>query len=187
MASGGSDRDAEDALSKLLQMGTVVEYQDEFEMLINQGDRLCIHIGESNEVHSKFGEFLDNKESVVEVVGGGEALGVYREKSCEAKEGARITLEGVFLSQYYPQRFYLDDGLRRNNMLMSFDMTCNEFIELYLPDSLSNYSEIRISISKLRESLVVLEWNTMRVKRVFGVWMMENDNPKLFTKLYTID
>ncbi|GJW36307.1 hypothetical protein Tco_0059227 [Tanacetum coccineum] len=36
MASGGSDRDAEDALSKLLQMGTVAEYQNDFEMLINR-------------------------------------------------------------------------------------------------------------------------------------------------------
>ncbi|GKE04798.1 hypothetical protein Tco_1396816 [Tanacetum coccineum] len=33
MASGGSDRDA---LSKLLQMGMVVEYQNEFEILINR-------------------------------------------------------------------------------------------------------------------------------------------------------
>ncbi|GKD87091.1 hypothetical protein Tco_1358245 [Tanacetum coccineum] len=36
IALGGSDRDAEDALSKLLQMGTVAEYQNEFEMLINR-------------------------------------------------------------------------------------------------------------------------------------------------------
>ncbi|GKE92228.1 hypothetical protein Tco_1573323, partial [Tanacetum coccineum] len=36
MASGGSDRNAEDALSKLLQRGTVAEYQNEFEMLINR-------------------------------------------------------------------------------------------------------------------------------------------------------
>ncbi|GJV64861.1 polypyrimidine tract-binding protein homolog 3 isoform X1 [Tanacetum coccineum] len=36
MTSGGSDRDAEDALSKLLQMGMVAEYQNEFEMLRNQ-------------------------------------------------------------------------------------------------------------------------------------------------------
>ncbi|GJZ09055.1 hypothetical protein Tco_0543338 [Tanacetum coccineum] len=36
MASGGSDRDAKDALSKLLQMGTVAEYQKDFEMLINR-------------------------------------------------------------------------------------------------------------------------------------------------------
>ena len=33
MASGSSDRDA---LSKLLQMGTVAEYQSEFEILINR-------------------------------------------------------------------------------------------------------------------------------------------------------
>ncbi|GKD05793.1 hypothetical protein Tco_1180767 [Tanacetum coccineum] len=33
---GGSDRDAKDALYKLLQMGTVAEYQNEFEMLINR-------------------------------------------------------------------------------------------------------------------------------------------------------
>ncbi|GKD32555.1 hypothetical protein Tco_1248064, partial [Tanacetum coccineum] len=36
MASGGSDRDAKNALSKLLQMGTVAEYQNEFEILINR-------------------------------------------------------------------------------------------------------------------------------------------------------
>ncbi|GKE40095.1 RNA-directed DNA polymerase, eukaryota [Tanacetum coccineum] len=36
MASGDSDPDAKDALSKLLQMGKVVEYQNEFEMLINR-------------------------------------------------------------------------------------------------------------------------------------------------------
>ncbi|GJS17636.1 zinc finger BED domain-containing protein RICESLEEPER 2 [Tanacetum coccineum] len=36
MASGGSDRDAKDALSKLLQIGMVAEYQSEFEILINR-------------------------------------------------------------------------------------------------------------------------------------------------------
>ncbi|GJS85065.1 hypothetical protein Tco_0751606 [Tanacetum coccineum] len=36
MASGDIDRDAEYALSKLLQMGTVTEYQKEFEMLIKR-------------------------------------------------------------------------------------------------------------------------------------------------------
>ncbi|GJT80436.1 hypothetical protein Tco_1054778 [Tanacetum coccineum] len=36
MASDGSDPDAEYALSKLLQMGTVAEYQNEFEMLIKR-------------------------------------------------------------------------------------------------------------------------------------------------------
>ncbi|GJW24560.1 hypothetical protein Tco_0038371 [Tanacetum coccineum] len=36
MASGDSDQDVEDALSKLLQMGTVAEYRNDFEMLINR-------------------------------------------------------------------------------------------------------------------------------------------------------
>ncbi|GJY20106.1 hypothetical protein Tco_0392672 [Tanacetum coccineum] len=36
MASGGSDGDAEYALSKLLQRGTVAKYQNEFEMLISR-------------------------------------------------------------------------------------------------------------------------------------------------------
>ncbi|GKF77294.1 hypothetical protein Tco_0229764, partial [Tanacetum coccineum] len=36
MASDGSDPDAEYALSKLLKMGTVFEYQNEFEMLIKR-------------------------------------------------------------------------------------------------------------------------------------------------------
>ncbi|GJY16264.1 hypothetical protein Tco_0386686 [Tanacetum coccineum] len=40
MASGGSDRDAEDTLSKLLQMGTMAEYQKDFEMLINRVTRI---------------------------------------------------------------------------------------------------------------------------------------------------
>ncbi|GJW95812.1 hypothetical protein Tco_0175484 [Tanacetum coccineum] len=54
----------------------------------------CVfHIGESNEVRSKFGEFSENKKNVIEVVmGGGEALGVYREKSRGATEGERRVL-----------------------------------------------------------------------------------------------
>ncbi|GKC24773.1 hypothetical protein Tco_1026923 [Tanacetum coccineum] len=36
MASEGSDPDAEYALSRLLQRGTVAEYQNEFEMLISR-------------------------------------------------------------------------------------------------------------------------------------------------------
>ncbi|GJV84890.1 hypothetical protein Tco_1524788 [Tanacetum coccineum] len=54
----------------------------------------CVfHIGESNEVRSKFGEFSKNKKSVIEVVmGGSEALAVYREKSRGAAKGERRLL-----------------------------------------------------------------------------------------------
>nr|GEW90544.1 retrovirus-related Pol polyprotein from transposon TNT 1-94 [Tanacetum cinerariifolium] len=40
MASSASDGYAEDALSKLLQMGKVAEYHNEFEMLINRVTRI---------------------------------------------------------------------------------------------------------------------------------------------------
>ncbi|GKB63606.1 hypothetical protein Tco_0919792, partial [Tanacetum coccineum] len=36
MASDGIDRDAKDAISKLLQMGTIAEYQNEFEILVHR-------------------------------------------------------------------------------------------------------------------------------------------------------
>nr|GEV37659.1 class II heat shock protein [Tanacetum cinerariifolium] len=41
MASGDSDRDTKYAISKLLQMGTVAEYQNEFEMLIKRVTRMA--------------------------------------------------------------------------------------------------------------------------------------------------
>ncbi|GKB80257.1 hypothetical protein Tco_0947152, partial [Tanacetum coccineum] len=41
MALGDSERDAEYALSKLLQIGTVAEYHNEFEMLINRVTRIA--------------------------------------------------------------------------------------------------------------------------------------------------
>nr|GEX53786.1 class II heat shock protein [Tanacetum cinerariifolium] len=40
MASGDNNRDVEDALSNLLQISTVAEYEDEFEMLINRVTRI---------------------------------------------------------------------------------------------------------------------------------------------------
>nr|GEX29666.1 callose synthase 3-like [Tanacetum cinerariifolium] len=122
LASGGSDRDAEDALSKLLQMEKekehiikkkayiIISLQSEsaspkikwtsdaadedigVDEVISAID--CVfHIRESNEVRSKFGEFSENKKSVVEVVmGGGETLGVYREKRRGAAKGGRKVL-----------------------------------------------------------------------------------------------
>ncbi|GJQ90117.1 hypothetical protein Tco_0001256 [Tanacetum coccineum] len=44
MASGGSDRDAKYALSKLLQMDPVAEYHNEFEMLIIRVTQISNHI-----------------------------------------------------------------------------------------------------------------------------------------------
>ncbi|GKD01892.1 hypothetical protein Tco_1172166, partial [Tanacetum coccineum] len=132
--ASGSEQDAKDALSKLLQMGPVAEYQKarfeaiahkekattekeqgikettntitslqsevaspEVKRSLDANENIGVDevtsvidgafvIGESNvesiEVRSKFGEFLENKESVEEVVvGGGEALGVDEDES----------------------------------------------------------------------------------------------------------
>ncbi|GJT19858.1 retrovirus-related pol polyprotein from transposon TNT 1-94 [Tanacetum coccineum] len=233
MASGNSDRDA---LSKLLQMGTVAEYQSEFVVLANQvtgiseslltsfyisGLKLTIqiellrarpttlgevfslahiiearfeaiaekeeeniikkkadvilslqselaspkikrsldvdedigvdsvssaidcviHIGESNEVRSKFGEFLKNKESVVEVVvGGGEVLGVYREKSRGAAVYAGVMMfwacvesyvknhrkESMFNPMFNPRRLW-DPGIKSAFMFSLVDQKHSVF------------------------------------------------------------
>nr|GEX27573.1 hypothetical protein [Tanacetum cinerariifolium] len=77
----GSEHDATDALSKLLQMGPMAEYQnigvDEASSAIDGVFVIGESDVESMDVPRKFGEFLKNKESVEEVVvGGGEARGV---------------------------------------------------------------------------------------------------------------
>ncbi|GJT98951.1 hypothetical protein Tco_1094469 [Tanacetum coccineum] len=98
--ASGSEQDAKDALSKLLQMGPVAEYQiasPEVKRSLDANENIGVDevtsvidgafvIGESGvesmEVRSKFGEFLENKESVEEVVvGGGEALRVDEDES----------------------------------------------------------------------------------------------------------
>ncbi|GJR99597.1 hypothetical protein Tco_0316106 [Tanacetum coccineum] len=95
MASDDSDQDARYTLSKLLQRGTVAEYEKAppvIEGSLDANEDIGVvevssaiydvfDIGESNvesmEVRSEFSEFSENKESVEEVVvGGGEACGV---------------------------------------------------------------------------------------------------------------
>ncbi|GJS21131.1 hypothetical protein Tco_0449763 [Tanacetum coccineum] len=83
MASGGCDRNAEYELSKLLQMGTVAEYQDEFEKLINRGSLDAVRYGIDEVSSARLTEV---------VMGGGEALGVYREKCRGIAEGGRRVL-----------------------------------------------------------------------------------------------
>ncbi|KAM0009918.1 putative F-box associated domain, type 3 [Helianthus debilis subsp. tardiflorus] len=79
----------------------------------------------------------------------------------------------------------VDGGFRFNYTIISFDITREEFKEVSLPDSLAcqRYKHI-LSVSKLKESLVVLE----RVNDLaYDVWMMEDGVSKLFTKLFTIN
>ncbi|GKB88720.1 putative reverse transcriptase domain-containing protein [Tanacetum coccineum] len=74
------------------------------------------------------------------------------------------------------------------DLIMSFDLTSEEFAKVYLPDSISiPGTEALLSLSKLRDSLVVLQFSYGQIALLnCGVWMMENGDPKSFTKIYTI-
>jgi F-box interacting protein len=73
------------------------------------------------------------------------------------------------------------------NLIMSFDMTNEEFTEIPFPDSLANARGGSLAISKINGSLAVLETIGEAKKEVFGVWMMERGVPNSFTKLFTIN
>lgn len=75
-----------------------------------------------------------------------------------------------------------NDGL---HMIISFDLSSEEFDEIYLPDKFARgYFEEFYPLNQLRESLVVLTCKRKVEKQVFKVWiMMEN---RSFTKLFTI-
>ncbi|XP_076911210.1 F-box protein At1g47810-like [Bidens hawaiensis] len=65
----------------------------------------------------------------------------------------------------------------RHNLIVSFDLTSEEFREVSLPDSLAYRSSL--SMSKLRDSLVVIDYSVEA-----NIWMMEDES---FTKLFTVD
>ncbi|MFS8012643.1 putative F-box domain-containing protein [Helianthus anomalus] len=72
------------------------------------------------------------------------------------------------------------------NLIISFDITSEEFREVNLPDSLVyDGSRHDLSFSSLRESLVVLRRNE-HDENVVDVWLMEDGVSKPFTKLFTI-
>ncbi|GJT67245.1 putative F-box domain-containing protein [Tanacetum coccineum] len=74
-----------------------------------------------------------------------------------------------------------------HNMIMSFDMRSENFIEISLPRSLVDADYTHLSISKWMESLVVLEYNLRARKPDYNVWMMKDGVQKSFAKLFTIE
>ncbi|KAJ0693480.1 putative F-box domain-containing protein [Helianthus annuus] len=70
-----------------------------------------------------------------------------------------------------------------DNLIISFDMTSEEFREVNLPDSLA-HGYCSIYIYNLSESLAVVKDGVEDNKRVYDVWMMQDDS---FIKLYTIN
>ncbi|KAL7600380.1 hypothetical protein Lser_V15G22865 [Lactuca serriola] len=81
------------------------------------------------------------------------------------------------------QRLTIDNGLRRfHNVVMSFDMTNDSFKVVDLPKSLACHPLKDLSISKLKESLAILEYNINT--GVYDVWMM--DVERSFAKMFNI-
>ncbi|KAL4578974.1 hypothetical protein LXL04_015109 [Taraxacum kok-saghyz] len=76
-------------------------------------------------------------------------------------------------------------GLPNHNQIMSFDTTDENFGVIDLPDSLRCRSPTLLCISKLRESLILLEYTDFFMGSC-AVWMMENGVHKSFTKLFTV-
>ncbi|GJV46018.1 probable galacturonosyltransferase 7 isoform X2 [Tanacetum coccineum] len=71
-----------------------------------------------------------------------------------------------------------------NHMVLSFDLITKEFKVIDLPDSLINELCGSVSVSKLRESLVVYGPINVMGSRGCGVWVMDHDSS--FRKLFTI-
>ncbi|KAJ0917068.1 putative F-box domain-containing protein [Helianthus annuus] len=70
------------------------------------------------------------------------------------------------------------------NLIVTFDLTSEEFGEIHLPDSLANTDDYNLSISKVRKSLVVIK--TFMNDEGFGVWVMLDSVPKSFVRIFTI-
>nr|GEY16945.1 hypothetical protein [Tanacetum cinerariifolium] len=90
-------------------------------------------------------------------------------------ETPKVVIDGFIyhLAFDYSQKGYVF------NLIISFDLTSEEFREIHLLESIKLG---KLSISKLRETLVVLEYNMVVASGMplCAVWMMDNDS---FTQL----
>ncbi|KAJ0647118.1 putative F-box domain-containing protein [Helianthus annuus] len=101
-------------------------------------------------------------------------------------EAGGVCVDGVF---YWlaTDRSTVDDEIEAYNMIISFDMTSEEFGEVNLRDSFVYHGPMwDLYIYNLRESLVLVECSGEVDDPVYNVWMMVDGVPKSFTKLYTI-
>ncbi|KAJ0449761.1 putative F-box domain-containing protein [Helianthus annuus] len=91
-------------------------------------------------------------------------------KSIVFGSGDGVCVDGVY---YWlaTDRSTVDAEIEAYNMIISFDMTSEEFGEANLPDNFS---------------LVLVKGNAWTDNPDYSVWMMEDGVPKSFTKLYTI-
>ncbi|KAK1413556.1 hypothetical protein QVD17_35331 [Tagetes erecta] len=81
----------------------------------------------------------------------------------------------------------VEPGFSICNLIMSFDLTTEEFKEVKLPDSLARPDK-KLLISKRRECLIVLDYDEDEDELdVYDVWMMEDGISNSFTKLFSVN
>ncbi|PWA47240.1 F-box domain-containing protein [Artemisia annua] len=105
-------------------------------------------------------------------------------RNSTAFEGNQVVIDRFIYWRAWDLRFEDPryDGLE---YIMSFDLVTEEFKELDLPDSFARNN--RLFMSKVRESLAVVQAKVVDMKEVVSVWMMEHGDPKSLTKKFTIN
>ncbi|XP_076949293.1 F-box/kelch-repeat protein At3g06240-like [Bidens hawaiensis] len=103
-------------------------------------------------------------------------------KSIQFDDYDKVNIDGIF---YWLAKdvITVDGGFR--HMIISFDMTSEEFKEVTLPDSFANMG-CKLYSYKRGESLIVVVEDEHPVNGDFDVWMMVDGVPKSFTKLCTV-
>ncbi|KAK9071039.1 hypothetical protein SSX86_009610 [Deinandra increscens subsp. villosa] len=96
-----------------------------------------------------------------------------------------VTLDG-FIYWLVTDKITIDGEYKSYNLIVSFDITTEDFKEVSLPDSLAftSHTDRVINISELRNSLVVLECERNVNDPVVIIWKMEGG---VFTKLFTLN
>ncbi|KAK1426184.1 hypothetical protein QVD17_14853 [Tagetes erecta] len=80
-----------------------------------------------------------------------------------------------------------DDMIASTNVIISFDLTSEEFRQVNLPDKLAREDCHLVSTSKIRECLVVSHHDVEGDDFVISVWLMEGGLEKSFSKLYSVN
>ncbi|KAM0049265.1 putative F-box domain-containing protein [Helianthus debilis subsp. tardiflorus] len=72
-----------------------------------------------------------------------------------------------------------------SRLIISFDLSSEEFGEIYLPDELALHDPMQLFLCKRSDSLSVLKKNIKREQ--YEVWIPENGVSKSFMKLFTVN
>ncbi|GKB51497.1 ribonuclease H-like domain-containing protein [Tanacetum coccineum] len=102
-------------------------------------------------------------------------------KSCDLS-WCQVFVDGVIYFLAYDDVF-LDPG-SRFNLVISFDLKCEKFGEVCLPEILVHTPDL--NVTKVNESLGLLEYHDEVGMKVCGVWSRKDGANNQFTKIYTI-